>query len=71
MNELLLYLAVGVLCVLAIAAIVALSWLMDDRKHNRERRAELERQAWLARDWYQSPFKGHPHIRANRDREVV
>lgn len=71
MNDLLLYLAVGVLCVLAIAAIVALAWLMDDRKYNRERHAELERQAWLARDWYQSPLKGHPHIRANRDREVV
>lgn len=71
MNELLLYLVVGVICLLAIACIVAIAWVLDDRKYDREFRAELERQAWLARDWYQSPFKGHPHIRANRDRDVV
>jgi len=70
MNDLLLYLAVGVLCVLAIACIVALAWLLDDRKAYREREAWV-REVQAKRDWYAPPHKGHPHIRGNRDREVV
>lgn len=71
MPQSLLYLAVGVLCVLAIACIIALSWLLDDRKYNREQAEAREREAQAKRDWYAPPHKGHPHIRANRDREIV
>ncbi len=67
----LLYLAVGVMCVFAIACIVVIAWLLDDRKAYREREKWVREVQAASRDWYQSPFKGHPHIRANRDREVV
>jgi len=71
MNELLLYLTVGVLCLLGIACVVALAWLLDDRKTEREFRASMREYEKAAGDWYQSPHKGHPRVRANRDREVV
>lgn len=70
MNDYLLYICVGVLCALAIASIVALAWLLDDRKAYRER-AAWERETAAKKDWFRDPRAGQSYIRANRDRDCV
>lgn len=66
----LLYVCVGVLCALAVASIVAIAWLCDDRKVARDR-AAWDAECKAKKDWYMPPHKGHPHLRANRDRDSV